>query len=877
MPITPAPSCAGPGIGPGNGRARRSEGILAAVDRILAELADVRGGRGVLVVDDLHEVDDEPLVVATLTRFLQHLPGWLHVVLLSRRSPQLPLGRMRVRGQLDELGFDELRFSPDEARALMTELAPALSDGRVAAAARRADGWAASLQLAALAARAERARQSTGPGPDDGEAAGEAALLRDYVMGEVFGAEDEELVEALVDTAIVERVNGSLAGALTGRADAEELLQRAAARGLFVTRPGAEGWFVVHPPVRAVLAAELSRRAERLATRHARAAQWFEAAGDIPAAIDHLIQAGDARAALHLLAARHGELYDRGLEALVRRTIAAIPAEVAAGDLGARIDYAWCHLLVSRQRFSELVDQLTWSVARSAEPVEPPTGARVRILASIAALMNGDWNGGGALAREALDELGDAWWRDPLGRFGWNMVARDVALDERWDELSDELREIDVMLSRDPHRRLALEGTRALGEALAGRPVDALRVVAGVRRAVDAGHLPILRGELRLAEAVALRELGDRGAALQALEAIVATPSEALHHCRVLAALELTGARLDDGDLDAAGRDLDRALDLAAAGAGIGAVDRSGGGWWDVVSRVATRVALARGDAAEAAEWSGHIVDPLWRAVSEAQVQLATGEHAAAMATLEGADARCVRHEVVLALLRARAAPGAEESRPAAGGGGRARRGQRHAADRRLRGSRHRRARRARGLARTRRLGRPPAAGRHRRRPGRIGRRRPAPRRGRCAHRAGARRAALPAEPAHPAGDRLGAVRVPQHAQVPPQGDLPEAGRRLAGGGGRGGAPHGLGGPWGRYWARTFAFCQSNSSGVSTPRRRSSASASSWETGSATGTIHRPAPSPLQGGLASRSVPPVRLRSRPTTVTSSRRRPGPGR
>ena len=86
------------------------------------------------------------------------------------------------------------------------------------------------------------------------------------------------------------------------------------------------------------------------------------------------------------------------------------------------------------------------------------------------------------------------WWRDPLGRFGWNMVAREVALDERWDELSDELREIDVMLSRDPHRRLALEGTRALGEALAGRPVDALRVVAGVRRAVDAAHLPILAG-----------------------------------------------------------------------------------------------------------------------------------------------------------------------------------------------------------------------------------------------------------------------------------------------------------------------------------------------------------------------------------------------
>ena len=99
----------------------------------------------------------------------------------------------------------------------------------------------------------------------------------------MFAAEDEELVEALVDTAIVERVNGSLAGALTGRADAEELLQRAAARGLFVTRLGAEGWFVVHPlgPRRAGGGAvPPSRSASPPATPAPHS--WFEAAGDIP-------------------------------------------------------------------------------------------------------------------------------------------------------------------------------------------------------------------------------------------------------------------------------------------------------------------------------------------------------------------------------------------------------------------------------------------------------------------------------------------------------------------------------------------------------------------------------------------------------------------
>ena len=60
---------------------------------------------------------------------------------------------MRSRGQLGEVRFAELRFSPDEAVELMTRLSPSLSAEHIGAAVERADGWAASLQLAALAAR----------------------------------------------------------------------------------------------------------------------------------------------------------------------------------------------------------------------------------------------------------------------------------------------------------------------------------------------------------------------------------------------------------------------------------------------------------------------------------------------------------------------------------------------------------------------------------------------------------------------------------------------------------------------------------------------------------------------------------------------------
>ena len=169
------------------------------------------------------------------------------------------------------------------------------------------------------------------------------------------------MVEALFDLSVVERANSSLAVALTGRPDAGDVLLRAEARGLFVSRIGPEGWFAMHSLVRTVLMDELARRSPaRLAQQQRRAASWFEDAGEVPLALDYLIAAGEPRRALRLLAAEHANLYDTGRETTTLRTIAAIPTSTAAADLPSMIEFAWCHLLVSRRRFLEIVEQATW-------------------------------------------------------------------------------------------------------------------------------------------------------------------------------------------------------------------------------------------------------------------------------------------------------------------------------------------------------------------------------------------------------------------------------------------------------------------------------------------------------------------------------------
>jgi LuxR family maltose regulon positive regulatory protein len=273
----------------------------------------------------------------------------------------------------------------------------------------------------------------------------------------------------------------------------------------------------------------------------------------------------------------------------------------------------------------------------------------------MAAVVSGRWVESGALHRQVMVDLGETFWRDPLGRFAANGVARELALSERWDDTSDEVRQAEVALSRDAERRITFEGTRALGEVLAGRPIGALRTAAGVRRAAAVADMTILRTELATAEALAYRELGDRSRAKADLEVLAEAPAETMLFCRVMAMCELAQAHLDEGDLDSAWRVFGR-IETIIEAESLGADVR---GW---LTRLGTVLALAGDDHESARRWAAQVDDSFWSAVSDARVSLAAGDPRSAAASLGTAVPRCVRHEVVLALLMARAAADREEA-----------------------------------------------------------------------------------------------------------------------------------------------------------------------------------------------------------------------
>jgi LuxR family maltose regulon positive regulatory protein len=647
------PGCGGKALR----RLRDHEPVLGAVGELIDALDDdVLGDRVcdlhpgcVLVVDDLHYLEDTDIARDALGLFVRHVPDWLHLVLASRHAPNLQLDRLRAHGRLGEIRFSELRFSYDEATELLARLAPTLAPDQVRSVTTRIDGLAAGLQVVALQARSLH-HQECSELPIDAD-----SMVHDFVFHDALHAEDADLVECLMSVAMVERVNRSLAVALTGRNDADELLSAAAQRGLFVTAVDPAGWFEVHALARSALAAELARRSpERLLEQHLRAARWFEETENIPLALTHLLLAERPLDALRLLAARQTELYDRGLDGVIARTIEQIPIAVAASDLEAMLDYARCYMFIDRERFLDAVEHVTWH-AEHATSLSTTTRARLAVVRAQAAFIAGDFEAGGELARESIGLFGDDWWRDPCGRLSWNLVARHAAFTERWTENDPEMRQARLSLTRTPDRRLAYEGTRALGEALAGRPLDALRIAAGARRAADLTAMTALRVKLTTAEAIASRELGDRERASANLETIAEMPVGALPFCNVLALCELAYLHLDEGRVERAAEVHERTQHIVESGS-------FGPSMFDLVARVGVQRALWSGHVDEAHRHASTISDPFWHAVCRARAYLAEARREDALDVLDAAKPRCARHEVVRELQRVRAVDDREEA-----------------------------------------------------------------------------------------------------------------------------------------------------------------------------------------------------------------------
>src|SRR5262249_23766769 len=126
------------------------EVILTALLNMLSARASQPSATGshVLVLDDYHLIST-PAIHQAISFLIDHLPPALHLVVITREDPPLPLSRLRTRSQMNELRATRLRFTHAEAAALLIDtIGLPLTDADIAPLEERTEGWVAGLQLA---------------------------------------------------------------------------------------------------------------------------------------------------------------------------------------------------------------------------------------------------------------------------------------------------------------------------------------------------------------------------------------------------------------------------------------------------------------------------------------------------------------------------------------------------------------------------------------------------------------------------------------------------------------------------------------------------------------------------------------------------------
>ena len=249
----------------------------------------------VLVLDDVQAAG--PAVERALARLLERTPPTLHVVLSTRRRPELGLAVRRARGELVELVEEDLRFTAVEAAPLFDAAVPAYE---LAALVDRLEGWPAGLHLAALAAAAsERPLDALRAFP------GGSRLVADYLRQELLDAQpDDAHRDFLLRTSVLDRLTPASVDAVLGSSVAGALLEEVAAGGAFLV-PAGDGTHRYRRPVREFLQRELLRTAAAsVPVLRRRAASACERSGLVDEAIEQARASGDPRAAA-AIARRH--------------------------------------------------------------------------------------------------------------------------------------------------------------------------------------------------------------------------------------------------------------------------------------------------------------------------------------------------------------------------------------------------------------------------------------------------------------------------------------------------------------------------------------------------------------------------------------------
>jgi LuxR family maltose regulon positive regulatory protein len=292
----------------------------------------------ILVLDDFHLINSNE-VLKLLTYFLEHIPGNIHIVILTRSDPALSLSRLRSQHQLVELRSSDLIFSANDISVLFNKkLKLGLSIDDVYALETKTEGWIAGLQLTALSMHG---RENISEFIQDLK--GDNRYIMDYLMEEVLKIQTDDIKDFLLQTSILEQMSAPLCNEVLNRNDSQLILETLEKNNMFVIHLDEErNWYRYHHLFADLLKQRLQLlEKEDIIGLHNKACCWFEQHNMIDFAIGHALAIKNHEKSIQLIGEVVEEMWETGEHSAILRYGNLLPVELIRKNPEFCLYYSW--------------------------------------------------------------------------------------------------------------------------------------------------------------------------------------------------------------------------------------------------------------------------------------------------------------------------------------------------------------------------------------------------------------------------------------------------------------------------------------------------------------------------------------------------------
>ncbi len=345
-----------------------------------------------IMLDDFHALEGANDLLSHVDYFAQRLPLNAAIFLASRTQPALPsLSRMRVNGEVLEVGPADLAFTADEVREFYAgKASKSPTDNQIRRIMALTQGWPAGVALIDDSSSIDQSGQApTG--------------LAEYLAAEILDRLPEPVGQFLLRTSVFDTLEAEGCDRVLGSSTSNDVLPWLEKQNVPLVRLESAGSkaYRLHPLFRDFLRQRLQDHDAGLYRRlQTLAGEWCRSVGRTSEAVWHLAQAEDWNKVAELVEQEAPAAYRQGRWQTITTWLETLPAD----ELNARPDMRlWEARVLVRLGQANEVLKIVQECLGPGERLGLSISAEFECLRSAALRVKGDVAAAVAAGRRAVD------------------------------------------------------------------------------------------------------------------------------------------------------------------------------------------------------------------------------------------------------------------------------------------------------------------------------------------------------------------------------------------------------------------------------------------------------------------------------------------